>query len=219
MKPVLAPENKRETLHSTALGPLLITTSEINNMRILSLFPHTDAVNYTFACVCMCTRHAMHSFYLCMESFYSPSILLPPLHSIQSPCAEPEKAPRRRRRRASTYLLANYSQHFLFRCLQWQHHCLCWQVRFAACQGASSGMREAPDRVPVNPCVSCAEKDKNNLKEHKRGVSLPCRTKVTGRTRWLTETWHVRFTKTTHLDICIVRLTGLLDCQAARQEH
>lgn len=73
--------------------------------------------------------------------------------------------------------------------------------------------------VPVNWCVSCAEKDKNNLKEHKSGVSLPRRTTVTRWTRWLTETWHVRFTVTAHLDICIVRLRGHLYCQKALQEQ
>lgn len=73
--------------------------------------------------------------------------------------------------------------------------------------------------VPVNWCVSCTEKDKNNLKEHKSGVSLPRRTKVTRWTRWLTETWHMHLTMTTHLDICIVRLRDHLYCQTALQEQ
>lgn len=73
--------------------------------------------------------------------------------------------------------------------------------------------------VPVNWCVSFAEKDKNNLKEHKSGVSLPPRTKVTHWTRWLTETWHMHLTMTTHLDICIVCLTEHLYCQKAMQEQ
>lgn len=33
--------------------------------------------------------------------------------------------------------------------------------------------------VPVNRCVICIEKDKNNLNEHKSGVSLQSRTKFT----------------------------------------
>lgn len=73
--------------------------------------------------------------------------------------------------------------------------------------------------VPVNWCVSCAEKDENNFKEQKSGVSLPRRTKVTRWTRWLTETWHMHSTTTAHLDICIVRLRDHLYCQKALQEQ
>lgn len=58
--------------------------------------------------------------------------------------------------------------------------------------------------VPVNRCVICIEKDKNNLNEHKSGVSLQSRTKFTCWTTWLTETWHIHLTMTSHLDIWIV---------------
>lgn len=73
--------------------------------------------------------------------------------------------------------------------------------------------------VPVNWCVNHTgkKKDKNNLKEHRSGVSLPHRTKFTCWTRWLTETWHMHLTMTTRLDIWIVRVRDHLYCQKAMQ--
>lgn len=62
--------------------------------------------------------------------------------------------------------------------VQWQHHCLCWQVGFDMCQGASSSMCESTWSANEPTDVSVEHTRKNNLKERKVSVSLPRRSKV-----------------------------------------
>lgn len=70
--------------------------------------------------------------------------------------------------RASTYLPANYSQHFLFRCLQWQHHSLSWQRSFEWVSGSKHKHVRGSWSTWQSIDVSVAQK---RVKKFVRGVS------------------------------------------------
>lgn len=61
---------------------------------------------------------------------------------------------------------------------QWQHRCLCWQVGFDVCQGASPSMREGTWSANELARVSVERTRKNNLRECRVSVGLPRRSKV-----------------------------------------
>ncbi len=186
---------------------------------VKSLWDVSDTHMYfhTYLLVCV-FAHIMHAF-LCLP-LHGSLLLSPRLRTrwIQLPLVEPQKP------RDS----ANEPAHICSQTICnifYSGVCSDSTTVFAG-KSASTCVREQAQAcarhlisVPVNWCVSCTEKDKNNLKEHKSGVSLPRRTKVTRWTRWLTETWHMHLTMTTHLDICIVCLWDHLYCQTALQEQ
>jgi len=132
-------------------------------LRILCM-SKTHTFRYTFLYVC-----------LCMLSLAPPSAH--PLDSVAS--CWTTKAPRLCQR-ASTYLLASYLPHFFY-------SGVCNDSTTVS-TGSSALTRVKKQAwacarhlisVPVNWCVSCTEKDKNNMKEQKGCVSLPCRSKIT----------------------------------------
>lgn len=136
---------------TSQINNLIAQSSEVIKFRKYFLCWKIPEMCQTHTCSSICSAlcMCMHAF-LCLSLNGSFSLSLC-LHSlslspwIQFPLVEPQK-PLDSAKRASTYLLANYLQHFLFRCLQWQRRCLCWKLGSSVCQGASRSMCKAPDQ-------------------------------------------------------------------------